>query len=203
MIRNGPNEIPDGEEQLIRAVAEGNQRAFRLLVEAHWSRVYANTLTLVRSAAIAQELTQDVFLKIWTQRDKLAGVDNFAGYIYVVGRNQVLAALRKKVMETSLLDSEDIVDNRLLPDGQLELKETYRVVLEGIEQLTPRQKLIFNMSRMEGLSHEEIASRLSLSRNTVKVHIVIALNFLRTYIRDHLGKLSALIVYLLYWATRK
>ena len=61
-----------------------------------------------------------------------------------------------------------------------------RAVLEGIEQLSPRQKLIFRMSRIEGLSHEEIADRLQLSKNTVKVHMVIALNFMRTWLKDRL-----------------
>lgn len=182
------------ESNLLKAVARGDQYAFRLLVEAYWKRVFGNTLALVKSTAIAQELTQDIFMKIWTHREKLAAVDSFVHYIYVVGRNQVISAMRRKVSETISMDDEDLVDNLLLPDLQFELKETSNLIWEGVEQLTSQQKLIFKMSRLEGLSHEDIAAELNLSKNTVKVHIVAALNALRVYVKEHVGQLLTLLL---------
>lgn len=177
------------ERQVLTAVAAGDEKAFRLLVEAYWSRVYFNTLTLVKSPMVAQDLTQDIFLKIWLQREKLSAVENFKNYIYVVGRHQVIAALRKKIVETADDDMAALREDMQAPDLRLEGKEAYRMLMEGVERLTPQQKLIFKMSRIEGLSHEQIASKLGLSKNTVKVHMVIALNFLRGWLRD-LGYLS-------------
>lgn len=187
----------EDEGLLLRAVAQGDQQAFRLLVEAHWGRVFGNTLTLVKSTVTAQELTQDIFMKIWIKREKLASVDSFVHYIYVVGRNQVLSAMRKKVSETISMDDEDMVENLLSPDLQFELKETYNLILEGVEQLTSQQKLVFKMSRLEGLSHEDIAGELNLSKNTVKVHMVAALNTLRLYVKEHVGQLLALVLFFL------
>jgi RNA polymerase sigma-70 factor (ECF subfamily) len=180
------------ERQLLAAVAAGDEQAFRVLVDAYWRRVYFNTLALVKSHTVAQELTQDIFLKIWMQRDKLLEINSLKGYIYVVGRNQVLAALRKKIKETVTIDKETALEDLLVPDLQLEGKEAYRILLEGMEQLTPRQRAIFTMSRIEGLSHEEIARRLELSRNTVKVHMVLALNFLRTWLAERLDYMPAI-----------
>jgi RNA polymerase sigma-70 factor (ECF subfamily) len=183
--------VPD-ERQVLAAVAAGDEKAFRVLVEAYWSRVYYNTLTLVKTPAVAQDLTQDIFLKIWLQRYRLPQVESFKKYVYVVGRNQVIAALRKKILETSDADVTALREDLQAPDLRLEGKDAYKMLMEGVERLTPQQKLIFKLSRLDGLSHEQIAQKLGLSKNTVKVHMVIALNFLRGWLRD-LGYLSLLI----------
>lgn len=185
-------DVAADERRILAAVAGGDEKAFRTLVDAYWSRVYFNTLTLVKSPAVAQDLTQDIFLKIWLQRERLTDVVNFKSYIYVVGRHQVIAALRKKIIETADADMTMLREDMQAPDVQLEGKDAYRLLLEGIERLTPQQKIIFKMSRLEGLSHEQIAQNLGLSKNTVKVHMVIALNFLRGWLRD-LGYLSLFI----------
>jgi RNA polymerase sigma-70 factor (ECF subfamily) len=183
-----------GERQILAAVAAGDESAFRTLVETYWSRVYFNALTLVKSPVVAQDLTQDIFLKIWLQREKLPEVENFRNYIYVVGRHQVIAALRKKIVETTSDDLTALREDMQAPDLRLEGKEAFQMLMQGVERLTPQQKLIFKMSRMEGLSHEQIAQQLGLSKNTVKVHMVIALNFLRGWLRD-LGYLSLLFFF--------
>jgi RNA polymerase sigma-70 factor (ECF subfamily) len=181
---------PD-ERQVLIAVAAGDKKAFQVLVEAYWSRVYYNTLTLVKTPVVAQDLTQDIFLKIWLQRDRLPEVENFKNYLYVVGRNKVIAAMRKKILETADADMTALREDLHAPDLWLEGKDAYKMLMEGVERLTPQQKLIFKLSRLEGLSHEQIAQKLGLSKNTVKVHMVIALNFLRGWLRD-LGYLSLL-----------
>lgn len=197
MADNNQNEIA-AEKELLEAVAAGSEKAFRRLVEQYWRHVYFNVLTLVKSAETAQELTQDIFLKIWLQRDKLSAVTNFRTYIYVVARNQVISALRKKITGTVAIDASVIREDILLPDLQMEGKDAYRVLKEGIEQLTPQQRLIFNLSRAEGLSHEQIAERLNISKNTVKVHLVLALNTLRTWFRNRLDYLPlALLIWLM------
>ncbi|HEY8968186.1 MAG TPA: RNA polymerase sigma-70 factor [Puia sp.] len=183
---------PD-ERRTLAAAAEGDEKAFRTLVDDYWGRVYFNTLTLVKSPAVAQDLTQDIFLKIWLQRERLAEVVSFKNYIYVVGRHQVIAALRKKIIETADADLAMLREDMQAPDAQLEGKDAYRLLMEGVERLTPQQKIIFKMSRLEGLSHEQIARKLGLSQNTVKVHMVLALNFLRGWLRD-LGYLSLFIL---------
>ena len=102
--------------------------------------------------------------------------------------------MRKKVAETVSVDDEDLAESLFLPDLQFECKETHNLIWGGVEQLTPQQKLIFKLSRLQGLSHEDIATQLNLSKNTVKVHMVAALNALRVYIKEHVGELLTLVV---------
>lgn len=179
-----PDIFPEEERQLLHAIAAGDSRAFRQLVHIFWSAVYGNTLTIVKSPQTAEEITQDIFLKIWQQKEKLTEVESFRHYIYVVGRNQVISQLRRKIAG-QLVEPGDILDDHLLPSGQLEYKETYQLVMEGIARLSPQQQLVFKMSRLEGLSYEQIGHALGITRNTVKAHMVLALNALRIYVRDH------------------
>lgn len=174
--------LHNDEPGLLNLVARGDAPAFRSLVDLYWGRVYGNTLALTKSPQVAEELTQDIFLKIWNQREGLAEVENFGVYIYVIGRNQVISALRKKITDTSADFPEHMAEDIQLPDHQLEMKETYERIMEGIEQLPPVRRQVFKMSRLEGLSYEEIAAALGISKNTVKEHIVNGLNFLRGYV---------------------
>jgi RNA polymerase sigma factor (sigma-70 family) len=194
-----PKEYPENDRQLLDKVAAGDEMAYRHLVELCWARVYFNTLTLVKSPTVAQELTQDILLKLWLQRDKLATVENLRTWLFVIGRHQVVSALRKKIIETVSLDpnnEQDLQDlqnlqdlrhlqDLHLPHLEVERKDIYAIILQGVARLTPQQQTIFKMSRLEGLSHDEIAKRLQLSKNTIKVHIVAALNTLRTWLREH------------------
>ncbi len=187
IIVHDQNSIPTPPEgELLALVAEGNEPAFRRLVDRYWAKVYGNTMALVKSAPVAEELTQDIFLKIWKGREKLGQVENFRTYIFVVGRHQVISAMRRKMDPSpSGEPDDDALELRLVPDRQLELKETEAVIREAVAKLTPKQKLVFEMSRMEGLTHEQIATRLGLSKETVKGHMVLALNFLRNYLSNH------------------
>jgi RNA polymerase sigma-70 factor (ECF subfamily) len=187
---------PIHEKELLLAVASGDQSAYRSLVDLYWKRVYGNTLALLKRPESAEEITQDIFLKIWQQRERLSTIENFAVYIYVIGRNQVLAALRKKIRELSLELPEQAADDAILPNDKLEMQELHRIILEGVDQLPAIRKKVFNMSRFEGLSYDEIAERLQISRNTVKDHIVNALNFLRNYISERAGKNLLLLIIL-------
>ncbi|GEP97609.1 DNA-directed RNA polymerase sigma-70 factor [Chitinophaga cymbidii] len=184
----------DNEKYLLQQVAEGHAAAFALLVDLFWKRVYGSTLALTKSPQTAEELTQDIFLKIWEQRTSLPQVENFGVYIYVIGRNQVISAMRKKVMAIVPDMPGDLVEEMSSPDLQLELKETSGLIYAGIEALSPVRRKIFKMSRINGLTYDEIATELGISKNTVKEHVVLALGFLRRYLQDHSDKTVPVIV---------
>ena len=161
-------------------ISTGNQAAFAQLLRAHWNKVYTQALTYLKSSPAAQEITQDVFLKIWAAREKLPGIENFSNYLFIISRNEIISALRKKG-KVHLPPSEQLEENFLLPDRHLEDKELNERLLKAIDQLPPVRKIVFKMSRLEGKSYEEIGQELSISRNGVKDHIVKALNFLRQH----------------------
>jgi RNA polymerase sigma-70 factor (ECF subfamily) len=176
---------------LIR-ISENDEEAFSLLLLNFWNKVYTQALTYLKSSLTAQELTQDVFIRLWTNRNALVGIDNFAGYLFVMTKNEVLSQLRKKRSQPETPD-ETLPEEVWIPDQQLQYKQAYAMIFNGIERLPPVRKQVFKMSRNEGLSYDEIATRLNISRNGVKDHIVKALLFLRNYIRLHSDSFQILL----------
>jgi RNA polymerase sigma-70 factor (ECF subfamily) len=181
------------ERELLCRTADGDEAAFTLLLRQFRNKVYTQTLVYLKSAVTAQEITQDIFLKIWANRSGLPQVENFSGYLFIITRNEIVSALRKKGREQTT-PSETLEENGWIPDQQLLYKESYKLLLEGIEALPPARKNVFKMSRLEGLSYEEIAVRLGISRNGVKDHIVKSLVFLRNFLHAHTGD-----TFILFW----
>ena len=182
------------EKELLDGVAAGDSAAFSRLVNMYRNKVFSHALTFVKSYQEAEEITQDIFVKVWVNRHRLPEVNEFKNYLFILSRNHLVSAIRKKVMDITPNDDDDIPGNLLLPDHQVEFKETYRHLINGIERLSPQQKAVFTLSRMEQLSHAEIGERLGISKRTVKFHLVLALNFLREFLRypgDYAGILIA------------
>jgi len=190
------NSFPYDEKSLLSSIASGDQKAFTKLVDLYWNKVYSHALAYAKSSPRAQEITQDVFLKVWNKREALVEILDFKNYLFILGRNQIISSLRKKLVEFTGTDPVETPEETLLPDQQLEYKEAYETIMEAIEKLPPVRRNVFKMSRLEGLSYEEIAERLNISKNTVKEHIVLGLNFLRTYVHTH-GDLLVIFLFAL------
>ncbi|MGV3765935.1 MAG: RNA polymerase sigma factor [Chitinophagaceae bacterium] len=170
----------------MRRIARGDETAFRQLMEQYRPRIYGSILALTQKTETAEELTQDVFLKVWQHREQLLSIENIGAYLYVSGRNQVISAMRKRILELAGEVPENTMENAPMPHEQLELKELGRWMENEIEKLPPIRKKVFKMSRGEGMSYDEIAASLQISRNTVRDHIVAALNFMRQRVADRL-----------------
>jgi RNA polymerase sigma-70 factor (family 1) len=171
------------EKELLARVAGGDEAAFAVLVDAYRNKVFSHALTYIKTYEVAEELVQDIFMKVWTNRHRLPEVEQFKSYLFILGRNQLVSAIRKKVTITTSPDSADVTEDLLLPDKQYHYKETYTAIMKGIERLPSRQKEVFTLSRIEHLSYEEIGGRLGISKSAVKFHIILALNFLREFLR--------------------
>lgn len=183
------------EKELLSALARGDQRSFAILVESYASQVYAHVLRYVKDAFRAEEITQDIFLKIWESRAELPEKENAAGFLYVLTRNYTISALRKKLDTAYAEYNEGLPADDITPVEQLELKEFSGLLEEAVEQLPPRRRQVFRMSRYEGMTYEQIALQLGISKGTVNEHIVEALIFLRTHLKKQSGK--ALVVSIL------
>lgn len=181
--------------ELLQKVAGGDPHAFKRLVDLYWERIYRNILVLARNTERAQEITQDILLTLWEQRTQLAGVENFMGYVYRIGSRQVISAMRKKILETESLVREDFAETRNLPELQLEYKETWQLIMQAIDQMPPRQQEVFRMSRIDGLSHEEIARVLGVTVAAVKWHVSAGLANIRLHLSRYGG--DKLFLYLL------
>lgn len=194
--------LPD----LLSRVAEGDEKAFAALIRLYWKNIYAHALSWVRSAEEAEELTQDIFLKVWHSRETLPEMENFENWLFIISRNAILSAVRKKLSRPAFLQQQELEENSLRPDLLSEnsqrpdllseKRQHYQVLLEGIALLPEKRQQVFRMSRLEGLTHEQIAERLGMHKDTVAQYIVKAVTFLKSYLREHIGD-SLMVIILL------
>src|SRR5436190_12625072 len=105
----------------LNLISQGDQAAFTKLLRLFWNKVYIQALTYLKSSEVAQEITQDIFLKIWSMKEKLPGLDNFSNYLFIISRNEIISALRKKGASFSN-HADEPVENLLRPDLQLNYK---------------------------------------------------------------------------------
>lgn len=175
------------EKELLSLVAEGHQMAFSRLVEYYTPLVFRHLLYYTKNASVSEELTQDVFMSIWRNRNKLAEMENFAGYVHIITRNCAHQAFRETV-RTNEIPPQDRLQMLLdTPDSAIELKDLANILNKAINSLPPRRREVFKLSRIAGMTYEEIAEKLSISRSSVNQHIIAALIFLRTYLKENAG----------------
>ena len=187
---------PDIDDQeLTKLLKEGSKDAFRQLYNRYGSKIHRFALNYLKSEYDAEELVQDVFLKLWDKRNFLDSSGNIKSYIYKVAVNSIYDFIRHKNIEQAF--HEFSMGKTEESDDTWE-EVVYNDMLAQIEQLMkqmPEQRRkIFKMSKEYGLSNAEIAKSLSLSKRTVENQLYRA----RTFLKDNLDRSSILSVLFIY-----
>ena len=171
------------EQELFRQISEGNGNAFRMLFDMYNGRLATFIFKLTKSETTAAELVQDIFVKLWVKRAELAEVNNVHAYLFTIASNRTIDHLRKVAAESRMLNKiwTRIAKFQESSEHAYDAKECNEMINQAMVRLSPQKQEIFRLSRYEGLSHEEIATQLHLSRSTVKNHIVDTLRHIRTY----------------------
>jgi len=175
------------DKDLFLLISQSDEPAFRILFERYRSKLLLFLLKIVRSQPIAEELVQEVFVRIWISRHALDRVEIPDSYLFIIARNRALDHISGVVKERSLFvsagDSFDEVDNST--EERILFRESKRLIDEAIGQLPAQQKKVYLLARQEGRSREEIAVDLHISIHTVKNHLVAATRSIRDYLSDH------------------
>jgi RNA polymerase sigma-70 factor (family 1) len=182
-----PTERLHNENALLDLVAQGDESAFRVVFDHYRDAIFAFSLKVTRHESIAEEIVQDVFLKIWINRSGLGEIRNFADFLYIIARNHTFNSLRSLARERKLLidTSADLQIAGVSTEAIIVQRDYDRLLLLAVAQLPPQQKLVYTLGRQQGLSREEIAVQLNISPGTVKVHMAQALRTLRAYFKNH------------------
>jgi len=193
--------LPDNdiynEPFLLSRVAAGDEEAFAILLRKHGNNLYSQALAYTKSSEVAQDIVQDVFLKIWDKRKVLTKIERFDNYLFIMARNRIISVMRKKLeVPVTTTMQELITENSPSSEERLSLKQAEELLEKGISHMPAQRQTVFRLSRQEGLSYAEIAERLGISPSTVKGHIVQGLNFLREYFRTHGESLIGLFLLL-------
>ncbi len=181
------------------SIANGDERCFQVLVTRHWPQVYGTALRLTRSPEQARDLTQDIFIKLWSHRAQLPAVENVPVFIYVCARNLIMDHLRKKVLHTDNIDSliDQLADTPFSnAQSGLEYKELENVLMRAIEHLPEKVREVFVLHRFKGMSHQQIAKQLNISVVSSQTYIVRALRSIREYLQRHTEIVFALLLLL-------
>ncbi|MGN6531294.1 MAG: RNA polymerase sigma factor [Ginsengibacter sp.] len=174
----------NNDYHLARLVAFGNTDAFRELFDKYRNKVFSIAYKFTSTEAAAEDLTQEIFIKIWLNKEKLTAVNHFNSYLNAIVKNHVFNYLRKMAAEQKMKVKLSVVreeSHREAADPVC-YKELQNLVSEAVSQLPPQQKKVYQFSRHDGLKHEEIAAKMGISRSTVKGHMVEALNYIRKYL---------------------
>jgi len=174
------------ERELLHKVALGDQKAFTELFERHQTLVYDFALRLTRSKSRAEEIVQDVFIKLWVNRAEIERIQNLAAYINRMARNYSYTALRKIAAET--LRTVELAEPEMAGPSDAEHRllynESAKILQTAVDILPPQRKLVYEMCHEQGLKYEEVAAKLNISPGTVHKHMKLALKSIRTYFHD-------------------
>lgn len=182
---------------LVTELMLGSEKAFSALFNTYCNDVYAYSVSMLKNQALAEEIVQDVFLNIWLHRDRLNADLSFKSYVFTITRNLTFNLISKVanghklkeevfyVSQKSYSPIEDIID-----------EADYDVLKQkAIEQLPPKRRMIFEMSRNEEMTYEEISQKLNISVSTVKGQMSKALADIRHFLETH-GDVTLLITLL-------
>lgn len=152
------------------------------------------SLKMLKIPALAEEVVQDTFMNVWVNRQKFNAIDNPEGYLFTIAYNNIYSQLKKMARDNRMLDGliEAVQDIQYTTEDQVLARESESRINQAVEELPQQRRIIFKLSRQQGLSHDEIAKQLNISRSTVKNQLVEALRF----IRRHLGNIPLFILLL-------
>ena len=175
-------------EEMLK-IANGDEQAFARLFHRYRDKIYSVAFKLTDSSAMAGEVVQEVFLKVWMRRDTLAGVSNPEGYLFIMARNCVFSSLKKIARRQAIESDWQSLANEFenSTDDQIETDENAELLRQAIDALPVQQKQVYILSHEEEMTRNEIAELLQISPETVKTHLSRAMKSVRTFCSSRLG----------------
>ena len=174
-------------DDLIGRLKQNDKEAFNLLFYMYAEKLFKFSLTFFNEAAEAEEIVQEVFLKIWLKRKKITNPSTFNAYIYTMAKNMIFNNLKKNVYRKKYNSYLYANHNTHQNDTENEViyEETKQRIEQALNKLPKKRKEVFILSRQEGLKNKEIAEKLDISIKTVETHMSLSLKYLREVLRPN------------------
>jgi RNA polymerase sigma-70 factor (ECF subfamily) len=173
------------EAEWILALKMGDLQAFNDLFDCYGKRLYYFSIRYLKLEENAEEIVQEVFMKIWNNRLELSAQKSLEAYLFTIARNGILNTIRKSKSEQAYLNYAKINPGKnVLLDEELNFNELEKAYHQVIEQLSPRRKEIFLLSREQSLSNAEIAEKMNISVKTVENQMTSAISEIRRNLRS-------------------
>lgn len=169
---------------LVKKIKKDDEEAFRRVYDFYKSRLYYFALKFTKRGVYAEEIVQEVFIKIWENRRKLNPELSFRSYIFTITYHTLINFLKKAALDEKtkhelcriFTESERVAETG--PDYESE-----KMLHEAIDGLPPRRKEIFRLAKLQGKSYAEIAAELNISKDTVRLQIIEANKTIKEFFR--------------------
>ncbi|MFD1628308.1 RNA polymerase sigma factor [Pseudopedobacter beijingensis] len=170
----------------IENLRKGDQQAFEHVYKNYGAQVYRLAFRFLKDKAQSEEIVQETFIKLWLNREKLDINGNLWLYLYVIAKRLSLNELRK-ISQSEELSAQlllNITDAHNGTEEEVLAADMEKFTESVLNKLPNQQQTIFRLSRVEGLTHQQIAEKLGISPNTVKNHMVEALKNIKNQLKD-------------------
>ena len=188
------NDTLHNEPVLVQAMQSGSEEAFTTLYKYHSPRLYLNILGMIRDPALAEELVQELFTRIWQKRDNQGLSEDFTGYMYRIALNLVYDLFRRIKRDRRLRQQFSSLASEFYEDIEQRLhnEQLSSFLQQAIEQLPKQQKRAYQLVKLEGQTYKMAAEEMGISPLTVKEYLVAATKTIRTNLSEHAGSLFLL-----------
>lgn len=183
------------DDGLLALIAKNDRAAFDQLFNLYWKKLFIYAVKIVKDEVEAQDIVQDIFVSLWQRRETLEEIKSFASYLYGAVRFKSMAYIRNNLGKNNYFKSlaHFFEEGRDLINEAFDARELNELLQVEIDKLPPKMKEVFRLSRMEQLSHKEIAEQLNISETTVKKQIQLSLKYFRMVLADRSGVVKLLI----------
>lgn len=178
------------DKHTLSLLQRGDEKAFETIFWKYNPRVFNFISSLLYDKTLAEDLTQNVFLKIWERHNDIQPEEGFEAYLFTIARNLVYKETEKRLISERFLDSIKQTDADRHVELDIDTESLKEYIDELVEQLPPSRKKIYEMSRKQHLSNKEIAIQLSISEKTVETQIYRALHYLRSKLANEIIALA-------------
>lgn len=176
------------ETDLLYQTAGGNTSAFATIYSFYSPMVYRFIRRYLKSAELTDDLTQEIFIKIWEKREVLANQTSFKAYLFTVSKNHTLNFLKRAAIDTT---AKNVILNSYVRNDSVEedfQTKDYLAYLQTIlNKLSPQSRQVFKLCRQEYKSYDEAAEILGISRSAVKKHMIKSMKVLSNSVKNDLG----------------
>jgi RNA polymerase sigma-70 factor (ECF subfamily) len=186
------------DAELALRIKFGEQEAYQELFERYAPKIYHFSFTYLKSKVDAEELVQDVFLKIWDKREILDATQNVKAYIYKIAINTIYDFIRRKNADNKFNNDARVNFNSASNNtwDTIVYKEMQSTLSEVVALMPEQRRRVFLLSKEEGLSNDEIALKLELSKRTVENQLYRSIGFLKEQLKNHFA-FALLLIYIL------
>lgn len=183
------------DAELLQKIAAGDEHAFSLFYYKYNKTIFLFAYRILDDELHAEELMQEVMLKVWMLGDELSSVNNIESYLRVMCRNRCYNKLRQLRREASKNKEATLgwTDESNETEETILLNEAKGLYEKAVAKLPARQREVYNLCQIQGLKYEEAAKQLNISVLTVQSYMKIALKSVRNTMRNH-GGIAAILI---------